>query len=235
MTFVLGFPRRFVRATGLAPTIAVVLACSDRSIAGGEGASSEGTSSEGTSSTADTTDASGTTDTGGMSQDCQPILQDDGTPTGFEACTSDDSVVRTSSVTCSDPYPPSDGVTCQAGYGVCSSDDDCTDAPFGSCGYVADITAQCQCEYGCVTDADCGSGQVCMCAPLHHGTRCIDADCQSDADCDQGYRCTLSLADGGWLEAWPSVRCHSAADECQADVDCPDGLCLWKSSGWECI
>jgi hypothetical protein len=223
MTFVIGFPRRFVRAAGLMPSLAVVLACSGRAITGGEGASSEGTSS-----TATTT---GTTDTGGESPDCQPILQEDGTPTGFEACMSEDAVIRTSSATCSDHYPP--GGDCGAGYGVCSSDADCTDRPYGSCGYAADIVAACHCEYGCVSDADCGSGQICMCAPLDHGTRCIDAACQSDADCDPGYRCALSLGIV-WKGEWPSVRCHSAADECQADADCLEGHCLWHDSRWEC-
>jgi hypothetical protein len=227
MSIVLDFPRRFIRATVLVQSIAVVVACSDRSIASGDGAPSEATSSEDASNTATTTD----TETGGE-QDCQPILQDDGTPTGFEACMSDDSVIRTSSATCSDPYPPSLGAGCGAGYGVCSSDADCTDAPYGSCGYPSDIIAACHCEYGCATDAECGSGQICMCAPLYQGTHCIDADCQSDADCD-GYRCALSLGDG-WSEIWPSVHCHSAADECQADADCPEGFCVWDDSRWEC-
>jgi hypothetical protein len=201
----------------LAATVALLLACSGRSVGGDDGSSA----------------TTGTTETGSPNQDCQPILQEDGTPTGFEQCMPDDAVVRTEPVACSDPYPPSFGATCNSGYGVCSSDADCTDAAYGSCGYPADITGACHCEYGCGTDADCGAGRVCMCAPLDQGTRCIEADCQTDADCDPGYRCALSPGND-WSLVWPSLRCHGATDECQGDAACPDGVCRWLDSRWQC-
>lgn len=226
-----GFAARLVRVITIAPSIALVLACSGRTADEGESVA-DGESVAGTDDTSRTASDS-SSDTGGTSDGCEPILQDDGTPTGYETCMPDDSVVRTGSVTCTDPTPPSQGSTCSAGYGECASDDDCTAAPYGACGYIVDVTAACRCEYGCMTDADCGAGQVCMCAPLHDGTRCVDADCSTDADCDPGYRCTLSLGVGLDLR-WPSVRCHSAADECQSDADCPDGLCLWHGARWEC-
>jgi hypothetical protein len=214
--------------------LALVLACAVRSQPGdGDTQPGDGDTQPADDDTGNDTTTVGGTETGDSNPDCQPILQDDGTPTGYEQCMSDDAVVRVGSATCSDPYPPSHEASCSAGYGVCSSNADCNDAPYGACGYPADITAVCDCNYGCMTDADCGPGRVCMCAPVDEGTLCIEAECQTDADCDPGYRCALSPG-ALWYGQRASQHCHSAADECLGDADCTDGLCLWHDERWEC-
>ena len=210
--------------------LALVLGCAVGPQASDGDTQSADNTDTNTNSDTDTTTV-GATETGDSNPDCQPILQDDGTPSGYEQCMTDDAVHRVESVTCSDPTPPSNPA-CTAGYGTCSTDADCDDAPYGACGYVADITAACHCEYGCMTDADCDPGMVCMCAPLDDGTRCIEADCHSDDDCDPGYHCALSPV--STLEQWPTQHCHSAADECLGDGDCPDGRCRWYNDRWRC-
>jgi hypothetical protein len=201
--------------------LVLVLACSDRKGIGEEAATSGVGDSTGIS-TGDTTET-------GEPSGCQPILQDDGALSGFEQCMSTAGIFRTSAETCTDPYPPSGG---SCAYGTCFSDEDCDEAPYGACHIQTDVTAECNCVYGCTNDADCGPGSVCMCAPVDAGTICIDADCRSDADCLEGYRCELSPS--GFYGLGASLHCHTPSDECQSDADCPEGWCRWAGLRWEC-
>jgi hypothetical protein len=140
------------------------------------------------SSTADSGSTDETSGTVEPSPNCELILQEDGTPSGFEQCMNN-TLFRISAPTCIDPHPaPSEGL-CQRG---CVDDDDCEDAPFGVCWWDFSTISSCRCVYGCTNDADCGSGFACMCAPVDQGTRCIDAACRTDADCSAGYRCELT-------------------------------------------
>ena len=87
------------------------------------------------------------------------------------------------------------------------------------------------CDYDqCTTDASCpGTGtQVCSCqgqtAPsqLGYGSNCIQANCHTDADCGPGGYCspTYGLGCGPFFgtEGW---YCHTCADTCVNDSDCP--------------
>jgi hypothetical protein len=73
------------------------------------------------------------------------------------------------------------------------------------------------CQHGCVSDDECGSGQVCFCEePVG---RCVSATCQSDADCSPDYPCTGTF--GG---NWAGFACQDPEDECQTDAACGGGL-----------
>jgi hypothetical protein len=170
-----------VKLSARVPLLVFVLACSDRKGFGEDAASSTGDSTE--ASTGDTTE------TGEPSSDCEPILQEDRTPSGFELCTQSGDVVRASSQTCTNPYPPSNADSCV--YGICTSDDDCQGAAYGACQLFGDFPPSCACVYGCTGDVACGPGFLCMCAPVDEGTICVEADCRTDADCPAGSRCVL--------------------------------------------
>ena len=85
----------------------------------------------------------------------------------------------------------------------------------GACGYYDE----------CVTDADCPSGQTCLCADtpaggtFRPGNGCVAAQCRLDSDCGPGQLCSPSVpncADPG------GFYCHSpAGDTCfDPTTDC---------------
>lgn len=123
-------------------------------------------------------------------------------------------------------YPP--GVDAGISY-ECLRDSDCTQAEHGHCEY-GDIGPYC--AYGCVVDADCGAGAVCLCGP--HIGQCAVAECSKDADCGPGSLC-------GSYEYNPHCggtrfACQVPEDLCAGDLDCGDfGVCSrrvdYSSSG----
>ncbi len=75
--------------------------------------------------------------------------------------------------------------------------------------------------YGCASDDDCDSGQICRCAGQGLGlyTECIAGGCADDSECGE-YLCGLSpdtCEPGGFVTA-----CHGEADLCYSDSDCLD-------------
>jgi hypothetical protein len=104
--------------------------------------------------------------------------------------------------------------------GNCRQDSDCTDAPHGHCEVYADLLEggvyPPLCAYGCVDDAECGSGAVCLCGEAVG--QCVNASCQSDADC-AGHLCTnYDAAPGcGGL----AFACQTPRDSCFVKSDCP--------------
>lgn len=56
----------------------------------------------------------------------------------------------------------------------CKADVDCKEKPHGHCSQDG-LDPSCGCSYGCVSDAECGSGRVCVCAePVGY---CADSAC----------------------------------------------------------
>jgi len=93
----------------------------------------------------------------------------------------------------------------------------------------------------CETDADCGTGMVCIGDDIasvgHTDSFCIEADCETGDDCDSG-ECGMSSYDDG---CGPMVRltCRTDEDDCRSDDDCTDSAnqCVtpyWSEEVWVC-
>lgn len=142
-----------------------------------------------------------------------------GQETGYEIC-SEGQRHRASTATCASALPRDE--VCRGADpmfpGSCTSDADCTEKPHGQCGIFGQI-AECSCTYGCVTDADCGDGQICDCGdPVG---RCVRADCTTDADCAGDLLCVAYVSDPGC--GGTAFTCQSELDTCGSDADCQPG------------
>lgn len=101
----------------------------------------------------------------------------------------------------------------------CALDTDCSASAHGFCAYG-------QCKYGCVSDDECGQGELCFCAA--DVGKCVAAGCRSDADCPADYPCTGNLPFG--FDAAEFV-CQTPFDECESDYDCPGARMHCQSDG----
>ena len=94
----------------------------------------------------------------------------------------------------------------------CNRDTDCS----GRHAFCGGKSGPPQCVLGCVSDADCGAGQVCSCGP--DIGECHPARCSTDADCADGALCGSYQDDpfcGGIAFA-----CQTPQDQCSGDLDC---------------
>lgn len=118
----------------------------------------------------------------------------------------------------------------------CESDANCTKAAHGHCEFSAGESLPIkECIYGCVSDADCGSDEVCVCGnPVG---ACVPATCRDDDDCSTGMKCAQ------WYDAnitcGPSavLTCQTPGDECATDTDCnadEDSFCSGASGVRQC-
>jgi hypothetical protein len=121
---------------------------------------------------------------------------------------------------------------------------------------VADAACGTFCVYDeCTSDSACTSGGVCACSnssavcepfgtlrqgPLGTcglGNTCVSGgNCRVDSDCGPNGLCSPRIDTCDFLSGY---FCHTAADECVADSDCPEAgapLCLFdpSNSRWEC-
>ena len=151
----------------------------------------------------------------------QPLLLDE-VPTGFEDCAAG-FIHRTEVLSCPS-FPLPRGSDCTVS-DACDSDATCATIRNGYC------NASCQCDGGCLSDADCDPGSICMCGePLG---RCMQADCTSDADCDQG----LCIATPVEVNCAPRrFVCQTSADACAGDNDCGrDDRCVLVDGARACV
>ena len=129
---------------------------------------------------------------------------------------------RATPQTCSGnpPSGPAGGTGYDAGYNECSSHDDCSG-----------MNARCVQSRGgmvcthdqCLTDSDCGSGEVCECGGGRHGSNvCLPSECRTDADCGPGGWCSPSFGTCGSYSGTVGYFCHTCEDECTNDSDCGD-------------
>lgn len=205
---------------------------------GTAGSTSEGSTSGSTSEGSTSAETTGLTPMG--CEGSEPIPQahvDPPAPSGFEIC-ADGTIHRVLPKDCLAPATPS---TCMdSSGGGCQSDADCVEFPHGACHQ--DVAfggalegGTCSCVYGCVSDSDCGAGEICRCAGDGLGwyTECVQGGCVADSDCG-GYLCALSpdtCEPGGFLTA-----CHGPSDDCYGDDECGD-KCVFESSPepkWTC-
>jgi hypothetical protein len=134
-----------------------------------------------------------------------------GQETGFARCESG-AVHRVAAKACADLTPRSGRCGEESNPGECTTDADCPGQ--STCEESDWLRGQCYCNPGCVTDDDCGPGQLCHCGdPIG---RCVAADCTTDADCGPGLLCVLQsdCYDQG------SFTCQTPADECDDQSDC---------------
>ncbi len=116
----------------------------------------------------------------------------------------------------------------------CSKDADCTAGQNGRCETLpieqSNPPGQRVCSYDqCTADADCGASSVCDCRnPANYDANtCFHGDCRVDADCGAGGWCSPSgtTVDSGCTTGIDPGQfgffCHTAADECTDDADCP--------------
>ncbi len=171
----------------------------------------------------------GTTDTPIATDLCvDPVAVTDpntGADSGFVRC-ADGTLNRSTAVATVPAYAGSACIGDEE-YLSCTTDADCTAAPYGFCAHedlVPSDEASCGCVYSCTTDDDCGDGSACVpknIGPRVYATVCVPADCRTDADCDSG-ECGLSSYNDG-CGTTTRLQCRDdRVDECRADTDCAD-------------
>lgn len=153
-----------------------------------------------------------------------PILQPDGSETGFFACP-DGTKYRAVQMACDTTQAGPACIGNEAST-ACLTDADCTDRPYGRClhgEYYGPGGSQtsCVCSYSCAGDSDCGDGYVCACSGVSGESRCISATCTTNDDCPSG-ECSLSVYDDG-CGSVASLHCRSDVDSCRTADDCTDG------------
>lgn len=82
------------------------------------------------------------------------------------------------------------------------------------------------CQSGCVNDAECGPGFICLCTEPGSptGGACQPSDCKTDQNCGPGYLCASyngSCSPDGYA-------CQTPTDTCLVDADCMGGACEWS-------
>jgi hypothetical protein len=114
------------------------------------------------------------------------------------------------------PAPPDGGAQ------SCTLSADCAAA--GNAFYTNCLHGQCSFDV-CLTDADCGTNAVCVCASDYYGGNaafhpnvCVQASCRVDSDCGAGGYCSPTHASCG---TFTGFYCHGPADTCvDATKDC---------------
>lgn len=193
-------------------------------ISGGAAGSSEAGSggAAGTAGSGATAGSAGTGGTAGTAAwSCQdaPLLPDQ--DTGFFRCT-DGSIHRTEAKTCPSKLPTAAVCGDPSGdpLGSCKMDADCKDAPNGYCMQsFGGAGIFCNCSYGCTSDQECQSGQICACGDSI-GV-CVTTTCVTDADCGVGSACLSYTVASACSASSLGFACTTAGDECKGDADCP--------------
>ena len=159
--------------------------------------------------------------------DPQPVMAK-GIDTGVDTC-KNGMLRRRAIVTCPSVLPEV-GKECNSGggggpAGECKTDVDCAKVKGGHCEVSIGPGVWCYCASSCETDADCGSGHLCLCGPKF-GT-CVAAKCNSGADCAVGD-CVSYTANPGCGST--AMVCENSGDSCGAQSDCPNGQeCTWDT------
>jgi hypothetical protein len=145
-----------------------------------------------------------------------------GQVTGFETCV--DGLVHRPAVKSCPAYVPDPNKICNMA-GNCTTDSDCASTPGGHCDMGVD--SPCFCQPSCVSDSDCGTGQICECGEKF-GT-CVQAACKSDHDCADGMVCGFYVSKPGC--DFPAFACQTAVDSCGVTADCPNPQkCTWDAA-----
>ncbi len=156
--------------------------------------------------------------------DSQPVMAN-GEETGYALC-AEGQRHRPEAVTCASSLPRTDSCSSDTGADNCSTDADCGDRPNGYCANMGQV-GTCSCYYGCVTDADCDDGYICMCGePVGH---CVPATCKTDGDCEGDLMCVAYTSEPGC--GGVQFACQTEDDECASDADCSGNAQCTKRDG----
>lgn len=165
----------------------------------------------------------------------QPWL--DGVETGFVRC-SEGFRHRSRAIECPSALPRA-GEREPGTWGIhgiedeCSKDTDCSGThPYCESTTSIELAGFANvCRDGCVTDSECGSGQICECGdPVGH---CVRALCREDGDCAPGSLCVGTDTSKG-CGTDTGYACAVAADSCLSDQDCAGSngkTCQWNDDG----
>jgi hypothetical protein len=103
-----------------------------------------------------------------------------------------------------------------------------------------------ECERVCQTDADCGSGAICVCvADLFVGPDtpepggivgiCRQATCSVDADCPADFLCAASYTPHDCSVPLPETfHCQTPMDECSGPAHCDFDGCVYRDDRFVC-
>jgi hypothetical protein len=110
----------------------------------------------------------------------------------------------------------------------CTTDSQCTQGLDGRCFPFGGLVWTGGCSYDeCLTDSDCPSGAPCICrtsaSDVSPNICAAGSNCVLDSDCGPGGFCSPSVFCDARLPGWPAYGyyCHTAADTCINDMDCP--------------
>ena len=146
-----------------------------------------------------------------------PLL--DGFATGFVRC-DDDSIRREAAMECPSLLPREPAPDYEPSFDSCSRDEECTSAPNGHCSRYPAFPGPLTCQYGCLSDSDCGPDQVCECGiPVG---KCVSASCLEDAECEPGFHCATADSTAGCGNL--VYACQTPSDECS--MTCASGRCM---------
>lgn len=196
------------------------------------GATTAGTSTGG--ATTGGTSTGGTTTTGGATsfpcKNPMPVLDANGEPTGIETCEKGGNH-RAEPTECAVALPRAEACKPLGSLGTntCEKDGDCTAKQYGTCSVVGQA-GNCECNYGCSTDADCGNGGVCVCGGVVG--YCQAATCRSDGDCVPGYQCRAFQDPTAAICDMLRFECQMPADTCESNASCTAGqYCVADAKG----
>jgi hypothetical protein len=187
------------------------------------GKATGGKASAGTSSGGKATGGTGVA--GGTGDPCENPMP---VGSGYEQCDGGP-IHRPSIEECASSLPRAEKIAPPDG-GNCTTDADCVDMPHGYCSPGIQLPGM-YCAYGCVKDAECPAGNICLCGdPVG---RCVPAACTSDQDCGAGLRC--QSYDGSHGCGILSFACQTPDDTCSTDADCAGGYCDGSMGTFTCV
>jgi hypothetical protein len=127
----------------------------------------------------------------------------------------------------------------------CSSDSDCTAGKNGRCFPSEPLVSGGGCSYDeCFVDSDCATKTPCACraSSTDNAANVCDpgGNCAVDSDCGPNGYCSPSVSACGGPAPY---FCHTPADECIDDSDCPPAtstgcettaFCAFDTQRWSC-
>ncbi|MCB9765837.1 MAG: ferritin-like domain-containing protein [Alphaproteobacteria bacterium] len=171
-----------------------------------------------------------------------PVNDSRGLPSGLVECP-DGTLQRAQTAVC-DATITADACAGTEDELYCTADADCTDGAYGKCIHGLndfDVGPYCGCVYSCETDADCATGQVCLCGGSVQAdvswSICVPAGCTTNDDCASEECGVSSFNDGCGTEVRTECR-EPDTDVCRTDDDCTNSgqgeACAVNGDTWAC-